>query len=98
MENFVRKNKASLSTEESSPMHFRKLSDLVVMPCNDDFKDKASQENKMINNENVGPEKRVRKNSFKICFENDKEEVNKKLENLKRKTHLNDPIEKKEKI
>lgn len=68
------------------------------MPCNDDVNEKASQENKKISNEKSDPEKRVRKNSFKICFENDKEEVNKKLENLKRRTPLNDPIEKKEKI
>ena len=95
-------NKAN-NTDNGSPARIRKLSDLVVMP-EEHIKFAQSP---FIERKTTSPYKnditlsaempRIRKNSFKMCNENEVEN-NKKLENLKRKIVIKDVLEKKQKI
>lgn len=70
---------------------FRKLSDFVLMTCEEENYNQKE-------NEHIYLEKKpMRKNSFKICNEIENEEKKLKLENLRRKNSLNDTIDKKSK-
>jgi len=85
----------------SPPIRIRKLSDLVIMPMEENTLNKGQF---IQQNEKKSPKKllfpndmpRMRKGSFNLCNENEID--NKKLENLKRKTLIKDVVEKKQKI
>ena len=90
----------NLNNLKENPIRIRKLSDLVIMPTsqieekalNSQFFPQIEKKSEIIS-ANIP---RIRKGSFNLCNENETE--NKKLENLKRKTVINDIMEKKQKI